>query len=95
MSAKYKLIENPPAAAKNGVTALHARIVPSRTATIDDLAAEISTMSSFSLGDIKGLLASFTQVVGSRLKNGEYVYLEGGGILSWSLGCPKDVSRDM
>ena len=94
MSAKYKLIENPPAAAKNGVTALHARIVPSRTATIDDLAAEISTMSSFSLGDIKGLLASFTQVVGSRLKNGENVNLEGLGSYSVSLGCPKDVTSD-
>jgi hypothetical protein len=34
MSAKYKLTENPPASAKNGIQNLHARIVPSRTAQL-------------------------------------------------------------
>ena len=85
MSAKYKLTENPPASAKNGIQNLHARIVPSRTATIDDLAAEISTISTFSSGDIKGLLESFTQVVTNRLKNGENVNLDGLGYYSVSL----------
>ena len=94
MSAKYKLTENPPASAKNGIQNLHARIVPSRTATIDDLATEISTISTFSSGDIKGLLESFTQVVTNRLKNGENVNLDGLGYYSVSLDCPKDITSE-
>ena len=67
MSAKYRLVENPPASRKEGVTELHARIVASRTATMDDLAEEISTISSFSPGDIKGLLARFRALLLRRL----------------------------
>ena len=94
MSAKYRLVENPPASRKEGVNELHARIVASRTANINDLAEEISTMSSFSLGDIKGLLASFSQVLTSRLKNGENVNLEDLGFYSVSLECPKGTTSE-
>ena len=94
MSAKYRLVENPPASRKEGVTELHARIVASRTATMDDLAEEIGTISSFSTGDIKGLLTSFSEVIIRRLKNGENVNLEDLGYYSVSLECPKGVTSD-
>ena len=60
MSAKYRLVENPPASRKEGVTELHARIVASRTATMDDLAEEISTISSFSSNGEKVILAKIS-----------------------------------
>ncbi len=94
MSAKYKLVKSPPASQKEGESSLHARIVPQETVKINQLCEEISTMSSFSPGDIKGMLESFSLLLGRHLDGGSNVELDGIGYFSVSLSCPPNVTSE-
>lgn len=94
MSAKYKLVKSPPASQKEGESSMHARIVPQATVKINQLCEEISTMSSFSPGDIKGMLESFSLLLGRHLDGGSNVELDGIGYFSVSLSCPPNVTSE-
>ena len=56
MTAQYGLFRNPPHKGEKESDILHARIIPGRTIRIDRVTREISECTSFSPGDVKGLL---------------------------------------
>ena len=89
MTAQYGLFRNPPHKGEKESDLLHARIIPGRTIRIDRVTREISECTSFSPGDVKGLLQAFADVLVSYLEDGDEVELEGLGHFSVSLKCPK------
>lgn len=89
MTAQYGLFRNPPHKGEKESNILHARIIPGRTIRIDRVTREISECTSFSPGDVKGLLQAFADVLVSYLEDGDEVELEGLGHFSVSLKCPK------
>ena len=91
MTAQYGLFRNPPHKGEKESDILHARIIPGRTIRIDRVTREISECTSFSPGDVKGLLQAFADVLVSYLEDGDEVELEGLGHFSVSLKCPKPV----
>lgn len=92
MTAQYGLFRNPPHKGEKESDILHARIIPGRTIRIDRVTREISECTSFSPGDVKGLLQAFADVLVSYLEDGDEVELEGLGHFSVSLKCPKITS---
>lgn len=92
MTAQYGLFRNPPHKGEKESNILHARIIPGRTIRIDRVTREISECTSFSPGDVKGLLQAFADVLVSYLEDGDEVELEGLGHFSVSLKCPKITS---
>lgn len=89
MTAQYGLFRNPPQKGEKESDILHARIIPGRTIRIDRITYEISQCTSFSPGDVKGLLQAFADVLVMYLEDGDEVDLEGLGHFSVSLKCPK------
>lgn len=92
MAAEYALFKNPPRQGSNEEPQLHARIVPGRVIRLDRIAKEISSFSSFSSADIKGLLQAFSDQLVEHLEAGDEIDLEGFGHFNISLSCPK-ISR--
>ncbi|MDR2118959.1 MAG: HU family DNA-binding protein [Tannerellaceae bacterium] len=83
MKARYCLFKNPPRGGSDPESnRLHARLVKQQPVGIDLIVKEISLVSSFSPGDIKGLLASFQEQLAMHLSRGETVELEGLGYFS-------------
>lgn len=89
MTAQYGLFKNPPYKGGKESNIFHARIIPGRTIRIDRITNEISQCTSFSPGDVKGLLQAFADVLVLYLEDGDEVELEGLGHFSVSLKCPK------
>lgn len=92
MAAQYALFGNPPADGQEGKQVLHARIVPSRVIRLDRITEELSSFSSFSSADIKGLLQGLADQLVTHLEDGDEVDLEGIGHFSLSLKCDKRVT---
>lgn len=57
----------------------HARIVSEGTATTDELAENIQEATSFSRGDVHGLIISLVDEIGYQLSLGKTVVLDGLG----------------
>lgn len=89
MAAEYALFKNPPRKGSTEEPLLHARIVPGRVIRLDRIAKEISSFSSFSSADIKGLLQAFSDQLVEHLEAGDEIDLEGFGHFNISLSCPK------
>lgn len=89
MTALYGLFRNPPHKGEKESDILHARIIPGRIIRIDRITNDISQCTSFSPGDVKGLLQAFADVLVMYLEDGDEVDLEGLGHFSVSLKCPK------
>lgn len=89
MTAQYGLFRNPPHKGEKDSDILHARIIPGRTIRINRITNDISQCTSFSPGDVKGLLQAFADVLVMYLEDGDEVDLEGLGHFSVSLKCPK------
>lgn len=88
MAAEYALFKNPPRKGSSEEPRLHARIVPGRVIRLERIAKEISSFSSFSSADIKGLLQAFSDQLVEHLEAGDEIDLEGFGHFSISLHCP-------
>lgn len=69
----------------------HVRPEASRSIKINDLIFEVSSMSSFSSADIKGMLAAFFEIFKHHLERGHTVELEGIGTFNISISCPKNI----
>ncbi|GHU59388.1 hypothetical protein FACS189411_16140 [Bacteroidia bacterium] len=87
MSAIYNLFKNPNP--KTGDDKkndrIHARLVNQNIIRIEHLVELVSNFTSFSSGDVKGVLAALRQVMVITLKSGGIVELEGLGTFSISL----------
>lgn len=92
MAAEYALFKNPPRKGSTEAPQLHARIVPGRVIRLERIAKEISSFSSFSSADIKGLLQAFADQLVEHLEAGDEIDMEGFGHFNISLSCPK-ISR--
>lgn len=92
MTAQYGLFRNPPHKGEKESNILHAQIIPGRTIRIARVCREISECTSFSPGDVKGLLQAFADVLVTYLEDGDEVDLDGLGHFSISLKCPKITS---
>ncbi|MDD4636282.1 MAG: HU family DNA-binding protein [Bacteroidales bacterium] len=86
MSVKYELFKSPVANRENGeVPKEYARIVHGGMIPIDKLAEEIADASSFTKGDVMGMLTTIAEGLARHLSQGESVELEGLGIFSVGL----------
>lgn len=92
MSAEYALFKNPNPNKDDEKTTLHARIVGGTVVDTEHIIEELKEASSFSPGDIKGLLQSLADSLVFHLKQGDEVDLEGIGHFSVSLSCSKKVT---
>jgi len=93
MSAHYELFETPTPRANEQKPSLHARIIPSTTIRIDRICKEISSFSSFSPGDIKGMLEMLSDQIVRHLERGENIELEGIGHFSATVTCQKPATN--
>ena len=64
---------------KNGAGKWYARTVSTGIATTDDLADAIQENTSFSRGDVRGLVIALVDEISYRLRQGETVVLDGLG----------------
>lgn len=89
MAAFYDLYRNPPLRDENGdkKPLLHARVVSQGTVNIDTVARDIENATSFTKGDVKGVLLAIEQQLEHYLAEGYHVNLNGLGIFSVALEC--------
>lgn len=89
MSAYYDLYQNPPAQGKKEeeLPSFHARIVSCGTVDTDAIARDIEANTSFTYGDVVGVLGCLQQELIKRLSDGYQVNLDGLGIFSAGLKC--------
>lgn len=87
MSAKYALFENPSPDKEGKKKRYHARIVSNGTVRTTEIVDYISEASSFSSGDIKGILDSVSNIMAHYLEMGYTVDLDELGTFSISLKC--------
>lgn len=85
MSAYYKIQENPPK--EGGSSSSHARFIPKDTIRIDRLCKEISHMSTFTPGEVKGIMQALSDRIIFHLRYGEDLDIEGLGHFTVSLNC--------
>ncbi|MDR2810069.1 MAG: HU family DNA-binding protein [Tannerellaceae bacterium] len=86
MKARYSVFHNPPQQGEEPEnTGIHARLVEQNRIGIDLIAKQISQFSSFSAGDVKGLLTAFQEQLALHLSCGDIVELEGLGRFSVSV----------
>ena len=90
MPAKYFTYESPDPK-KGKKKKFHARVVPNHTIKTDYLVDEIVDMSTFTHGDVKGTLEALSYLIEKHLGYGNSVELDGIGIFSVSVECPKDI----
>jgi predicted histone-like DNA-binding protein len=70
----------------------HARAVTYKTVTTNEVARNIQQSSSFTTGDIVGMLRALSDEIAKHLNESNRVYLEGIGYFQPTLGCRKDVT---
>lgn len=90
MSARYLFFRNPHAPSQDegeeGV--LHARVVQGQVLRFDDLCERIAGRSTFTSGEVKGLMTLFQEELVSSLKNGDPVEVDGIGSFYVTAKCP-------
>ena len=71
------------------------RMTGGRVVTTDELAARVSEESTFSAGEVKGILASVCKYLAWHLREGDRVKIDGLGIFSASLGLADDAEPEV
>lgn len=85
MSAKYALFKNPDPTKEGTEDRFHARLVPYGVVRTEEIIDHISEASSFSSGDVKGLLDSLSRAIAMYLERGYTVDIDELGTFSVSL----------
>lgn len=88
MTAEYDFYSNPIPRASNRKPRLHARIVTSGTIDTEDLAKEIHSRSTLTIGDIQATLVSLSNAITLHLQEGDRIHIKGLGYLQMTLQCP-------
>jgi len=94
MSAQYKIQGNPPQRIGEQHFTDHARFIPRETVRINRLCEEISAISTFSSGDIKGVLQALGERIAYHLEYGNDLDIEGLGHFTASLRCRPPASGE-
>lgn len=101
MAAKYQFFKNPPSkeqAAGEGAI-LHPRIVESDVIRFEKLCERIASRSTFSAGEVMGIMALFKEELVNALSDGDQVEVEGIGSFSTVIRCapirnPKEIRAE-
>ncbi len=92
MCAKYAFYKNPPNRETGETDSLYAKVVSGGKITTDQLADEIAGRSTFSSGDVKGVVKALSEMLHYHLSEGETVDIDGIGNFSVTLKTPKDIT---
>ncbi len=92
MCAKYAFYKNPPNRETGKTGSLYAKVVSGGKITTDQLADEIAGRSTFSSGDVKGVVKALSEMLHYHLSEGETVDIDGIGNFSVTLKTPKDIT---
>ena len=92
MCAKYAFYKNPPNRETGETGSLYAKVVSGGKITTDQLADEIARRSTFSSGDVKGVVKALSEMLHYHLSEGETVDIDGIGNFSVTLKTPKDIT---
>ena len=92
MCAKYTFYKNPPNRETGETGSLYAKVVSGGKITTDQLAEEIAGRSTFTSGDVKGVIRALSEQLHYHLREGETVDIEGGGNFSVTLNTPKGIT---
>ena len=89
MATFYDLYRNPPLQDESSEQKplLHARVVSQGTVNTDTIARDIENATSFTKGDVKGVLLALQQQMEHYITEGYHVNLNGLGIFSAALEC--------
>lgn len=79
---------------EEGKRILYPRIKLTGQRTLDDIANQISHASTFTPGDIKGLVQALVEEISYGMANGQSVKIEGLGIFTPALGLRKGAERE-
>ena len=69
---------------------LYPQAVKSKTVSFSELAEEIEQATSYTVGDLKGMMKTIARMAAKHLNASEHVELEGLGTLSLSIACERD-----
>ena len=92
MCAKYTFYKNPPNRETGETGSLYAKVVSDGKITTDQLAEEIAGRSTFTLGDVKGVIKALSEQLHFHLREGATVDIEGVGNFSVTLKTPKGIT---
>jgi len=85
--ARYKLVRNPNPNKDGKIQPYHARFAAYGTIDVNKVASTIADRSTFSQGEVKGMLQMLEDLIVEQLKFGNNVNLDGIGTFSASLKC--------
>ena len=85
MAIQFELYQSPNPKDEEDKELYHARVVNFQHIDTDYLAKEIQQATSLTEGDVKAVLESLSHFMGSRLREGERVHLDGIGYFRVSL----------
>ena len=85
MAIQFELYKSPARKDEEDKELYHARVVNFQHIDTDYLAKEIQQATSLTEGDVKAVLESLSHFMGSRLREGERVHLDGIGYFRVSL----------
>lgn len=91
--AKYYMVQMPDLQG-TGERRLYPKVVHVGQATLDEVAESVTERASFSPGDVKGLVATLSDVIASKLALGQSVKIDGIGTFSLGLGFREEVERE-
>lgn len=92
MCAKYAFYKNPPNRETGETGSLYAKVVSGGKITTDQLADEIAGRSTFSSGDVKGVVKALSEMLHYHLSEGETVDIDGIGNFSVTLKTLKGIT---
>ena len=92
MCAKYAFYKTPPNRETGETGSLYAKVVSGGKITTDKLADEIAQRSTFSSGDVKGVVKALSEMLHYHLSEGETVDIDGIGNFSVTLKTLKGIT---
>ncbi|MCD8268700.1 MAG: HU family DNA-binding protein [Parabacteroides sp.] len=92
MCAKYTFYKNPPNRETGETDSLYAKVVSGGKITTDQLAEEIADRSTFTSGDVKGVIKALSEQLYFHLSEGETVDIDNIGNFSVTLKTPKGIT---
>lgn len=92
MAIQFELYKSPCPKDKEDQELYHARVVNFQHVDTDRLAQEIQQATSLTEGDVKAVLESLSQFMGSRLAEGQRVHLDGIGYFQVKLNSEEPIT---
>lgn len=92
MAIRFELYKTPRPEKEGEQQLYHARVINFQHIDTEYLASEIQSATSLTIGDVKAVLTSLSHFMGSRLREGERVHLDGLGYFQVTLNSNKPIT---